>query len=142
MVYVPPPPPVITEPPLISGAGTLVKNRFSQCLVFATQAWNTAIAFLNTMSGQTFTIPWTAIPPIIVNPGAIDGINPALPNSITIEDIAIVNRDLCLGCGLCASVCPEVAISLKPREDCEEPFNRVLEMGVAIIEAKRRTNED
>ena len=61
--------------------------------------------------------------------------------AITIEDIAIVNRDLCLGCGLCASVCPEEAISLKPREDCEEPFDRVLEMGVAIIEAKRRNNE-
>jgi len=61
--------------------------------------------------------------------------------AITIEDIAIVNRDLCLGCGLCASVCPEEAISLKPREDCVEPFNRVLEMGVAIIEAKRRNIE-
>jgi len=61
--------------------------------------------------------------------------------AITIEDIAIVNRDLCLGCGLCASVCPEEAISLKPREDCEEPFNRVLDMGIAIIEAKRRNNE-
>ena len=58
--------------------------------------------------------------------------------AITMEDIALVNRDLCLGCGLCASVCPEEAISLKPREDGEEPFNRVLDMGVAIIEAKRR----
>ncbi len=58
--------------------------------------------------------------------------------AITIEDIAIVNRDLCLGCGLCASVCSEEAISLKPREDGEEPFNRLLEMGAAIIEAKRR----
>jgi len=46
--------------------------------------------------------------------------------AITIEDIAIVDRDLCLGCGLCASVCSDNAISLKPREDCEEPFNRVL----------------
>jgi len=61
--------------------------------------------------------------------------------AITIEDIAIVNRDLCLGCGLCASVCPEEAISLKLREDGEEPFNRVLDMGVAILEAKRRNNE-
>jgi len=61
--------------------------------------------------------------------------------AITIENIAIVNRDLCLGCGLCASICPEESISLKPREDCEEPFDRVLEMGVAIIEAKRRNNE-
>ena len=57
--------------------------------------------------------------------------------AITIEDIAIVNRDLCLGCGLCASVCEEEAICLKHREDGEEPFNRVLEMGVAILEAKR-----
>lgn len=61
--------------------------------------------------------------------------------AITIEDVALVDRDLCLGCGLCASVCPEDAISLKPREDGEEPFNRVLEMGVAIIEAKRRNNK-
>ncbi|MFX1289003.1 MAG: ATP-binding protein, partial [Promethearchaeota archaeon] len=51
---------------------------------------------------------------------------------------ALVNRDLCLGCGLCASVCPEEAISLKPRKDAEEPFNRVLEMGAAILEAKRK----
>ncbi|MFX0047803.1 MAG: 4Fe-4S binding protein [Candidatus Hermodarchaeota archaeon] len=58
--------------------------------------------------------------------------------AITIEDYALVNRDLCLGCGLCASVCPEEAISLKPRKDAEEPFNRVLEMGAAILEAKRK----
>ncbi|MBY8987687.1 MAG: 4Fe-4S binding protein [Candidatus Lokiarchaeota archaeon] len=61
--------------------------------------------------------------------------------AISIEDIALVNRDLCLGCGLCASICPEEAISLKPREDGKEPFNRVLEMGVAILEAKRRNIE-
>ncbi len=62
--------------------------------------------------------------------------------AITMEDVALVDRDLCLGCGLCASVCSENAISLKPREDGEEPFSRVLEMGAAIVEAKRRTNED
>ena len=60
--------------------------------------------------------------------------------AINIEDIAIVNRDLCLGCGLCASVCQEEAISLKPRKDGEEPFNRVFDMGVAILEAKRRNS--
>ncbi len=61
--------------------------------------------------------------------------------AITLEDIAIVDRDLCLGCGLCASVCSEEAIRLKPREDALEPFNRVLEMGAAIVEAKKRISE-
>ena len=58
--------------------------------------------------------------------------------AITVEEVAKVDRDLCLGCGLCASVCQEEAISLKPRDDAIEPFNRVLEMGAAIIEAKKR----
>ena len=62
--------------------------------------------------------------------------------AITMEDIAIVDRDLCLGCGLCASVCQDEAISLRPREDALEPFNRVLEMGAAIVEAKKRNTEN
>ena len=62
--------------------------------------------------------------------------------AITMEDIAIVDRNLCLGCGLCASVCQEEAISLRLREDAVEPFNRVLEMGAAIIEAKKRNSEN
>jgi Pyruvate/2-oxoacid:ferredoxin oxidoreductase delta subunit len=61
--------------------------------------------------------------------------------AISLEDVAVVDRDLCLGCGLCASVCLEYAICLKPRDDATEPFNRVLEMGVAIIEAKKRNCE-
>ncbi len=62
--------------------------------------------------------------------------------AITMEDVAIVDRDLCLGCGLCASVCQDEAISLRPREDAVEPFNRVLEMGAAIVEAKKRNSEN
>ena len=62
-------------------------------------------------------------------------------NAITIEDVAIVNRDLCLGCGLCAGVCQEEAISLKLREDGEEPYNRLIEMGAAMIEAKKSKND-
>ena len=61
--------------------------------------------------------------------------------AITLEEIAIVDRDLCLGCGLCVGVCSEEAISMKPREDAVEPFNRVLEMGAAIVEAKKSINE-
>ncbi len=58
-------------------------------------------------------------------------------NAITIDDFAMVNRDLCLGCGLCTSVCSEEAIVLEPRKDGVEPFNRVFEMGMAIIKGKR-----
>jgi ferredoxin len=58
-------------------------------------------------------------------------------DAISLERIAKVNRDLCLGCGLCVSTCPESAISTVPREDGIEPFNRVLEMGMAILEGKR-----
>ncbi len=61
--------------------------------------------------------------------------------ALTLEDTATVDRDLCLGCGLCASVCSEDAISMKPRDDAIEPFNKVLEMGAAIVEAKKKITE-
>ncbi|MFX0187150.1 MAG: ATP-binding protein [Candidatus Hodarchaeota archaeon] len=61
--------------------------------------------------------------------------------AIQLEDFAIVNTDLCLGCGLCANVCPEEAIILQLRKDGEEPFDRVLELGKAIIEGKRKSSK-
>jgi Pyruvate/2-oxoacid:ferredoxin oxidoreductase delta subunit len=58
-------------------------------------------------------------------------------DAITVEETAIVNRDKCLGCGLCAGDCAVEAISMNLREDREEPFEHVFDMGMAILEAKR-----
>ena len=58
--------------------------------------------------------------------------------AIRVEETAITDRDKCLGCGLCASVCPSEAISLHLRPDREDPFDRVMDMGMAILESKKR----
>jgi len=59
-------------------------------------------------------------------------------DAIILDEYAVVNRDLCLGCGLCAGVCPEEAISLHLREDEEEPYERILALGKAVAEGKRK----
>lgn len=61
--------------------------------------------------------------------------------AITLEDTARVDRGRCLGCGLCAGTCSGEAITVALREDREEPFGRVLDMGVAIMEGKRKSGE-
>lgn len=58
--------------------------------------------------------------------------------AIELNDSAVVSREKYLGCGLCTSVCPEDAITLQLREDGVEPFNRVMEMGLAIHLGKRK----
>lgn len=58
--------------------------------------------------------------------------------AISMGEIAEVDRDKCLGCGLCAGACPAESITMHLREDGEEPFDRVFEMGMAIVEAKQK----
>lgn len=58
--------------------------------------------------------------------------------AIHMEDQAIVDGDLCLGCGLCVSVCPEDAITIKLRNDREEPYDRVVKLGEAIYKGKKK----
>ena len=37
------------------------------------------------------------------------------------QDVPVVNLDRCIGCGVCASGCPEDAIALETRTDIEVP---------------------
>jgi electron transport complex protein RnfB len=59
--------------------------------------------------------------------------------AITVEEVATVNREKCLGCGLCASVCSGEAIAIHLRGDREDPFDRVLDLAMAILEGKNKT---
>jgi Pyruvate/2-oxoacid:ferredoxin oxidoreductase delta subunit len=61
--------------------------------------------------------------------------------AIAVEDTASVDRDKCLGCGLCASDCPTDAIRLVLRPDREEPFDRISEMGRAVLKGKQANAE-
>ncbi len=58
--------------------------------------------------------------------------------AISCDEVAHVDRDKCLGCGLCAGVCDSAGIEIRIRDDREEPFDRMLSLGRAIIEGKAK----
>ena len=59
--------------------------------------------------------------------------------AIDVEEAAVVDRDKCLGCGLCAGICSSEAVTLRLREDMEEPFDRVLNLAMSILEGKKKS---
>ena len=56
-------------------------------------------------------------------------------DAIELADAIQVDRGKCLGCGVCAGNCPSDAIRLCLREDREEPFDSMSEMGSAVYES-------
>ena len=57
------------------------------------------------------------------------------------EDYPEINPDLCLGCGLCVTGCPEEALKLVRREDLRQPAPKGRDIGMAILKDRGRLKE-
>ena len=68
--------------------------------------------------------------------GCEDCVDRCPVGAITVQDTAGVDRRKCLGCGLCATSCQSQAITMHPREDKVEPFEKALDLGMAILKGK------
>jgi len=60
--------------------------------------------------------------------------------AITVQDTACVDKRKCLGCGLCATSCGSQAITMHQRADKVEPFEKALDLGMAILKGKKNKN--
>ena len=58
-----------------------------------------------------------------------------------VDEMAEVDTDLCIGCGLCATGCPEDAIELVRREESPVPTPTMREMGANILMARGKLED-
>jgi len=55
---------------------------------------------------------------------------------VVVEGTAQVDEDRCIGCGLCATGCPNQAVSLAKKRETAPPPRTMSEMGLRILEEK------
>ena len=58
-----------------------------------------------------------------------------------VEDVARVDVERCIGCGLCTTACDTEAISMVPREYTPETPRTISEMGLTVATEKGRLEE-